>query len=272
MGKLVTTTCPTKKATCLHANQPTYLELENYYMEKDKKINFRNNDKQNFLCTNKAKDSVHTLQEDLSTAFLLLLPPVRSNPSLLPQSPPLARLPWRDGELWGLQNGAQQFFPWSWFLPSHAHLDGGFMQWLNGSEFVDASKFLPSFPFSFPCFALLHEDYIGGIIVWFIYTVIDSCSDVGAKSVVPFAEPVLLSSTAWQWQFHADTYGVVAVYILHPYELILLYSGLWRIQGRLAIFTTKDTTVRVPASALHLPKGSLTLTPNSCHRYLILSR
>jgi len=47
--------------------------MENYYREKKQNINFRNNDKQNYLCPSKVKDLVHTLQENLHTVFLQLL-------------------------------------------------------------------------------------------------------------------------------------------------------------------------------------------------------
>lgn len=67
-----------------------------------------------------------------------------------------------------------------------------------------------------------------------------SCSEEGASSALPLATSLLLLTAAQQWQFDSDPRGVIAVSLLHLSEFILLRSGLHKIQGRPAIFPTKD--------------------------------
>lgn len=118
---------------------------------------------------------------------------------------------------------------------------------------------LPSFPFPLPSFPLpawgLHRGHHSVVHICNNRYFYISCSEVGANSVMPLTAPVLLFTTVWQWQFSSDPCGVIAVYGLHLYEFILLCNDLQGIQERLTIFPTKDTTVRVPALALHCTRA-----------------
>lgn len=112
-----------------------------------------------------------------------------------------------------------------------------------GSRWIFHCFHLPSFPFpssfSPPPWALQRWHCTA------VHTCSDgyfsiSCSEEDASSALPLAASLLLLTATQQWQFDSDPRGVIAVSLLHLSELILLCGGLHKIQGRLAIFPTKD--------------------------------